>query len=252
VENQALVELRIMTTNAAGNDEWVGVDDISVTAGGGPVTPTLNINDVTQAETNAGTTTFTFTVSLTSPAGVGGVTFDIATADGTAHDGNPVGEDNDYVAKSETGRTIPAGNTTATFTVTVNGDTTQEANETFFVNVTNIVGATAGDTQGLGTISNDDVTITPIHTIQGSGSTSPLAATSVSTTGIVTGLKTNGFFMQEPDATVDADPNTLKGSSSSPHLLRLRRQQLVTTYRLPPQCRSLSQVQIRLVRRRPN
>jgi hypothetical protein len=58
-ENQPLVQVRIMSTNAVGSDEWVGVDDIIVTAGGGPVTPTLNINDVTQAEGNAGTTTFT-------------------------------------------------------------------------------------------------------------------------------------------------------------------------------------------------
>src|SRR5437016_10758413 len=41
-------------------------------------TPTLNINDVTMAEGNSGTTTFTFTVSLTQPAPAGGVTFDIA------------------------------------------------------------------------------------------------------------------------------------------------------------------------------
>jgi hypothetical protein len=38
--NQALVEIRIITTNALGSDEWVGVDDISVTAGGGGGTPT--------------------------------------------------------------------------------------------------------------------------------------------------------------------------------------------------------------------
>ncbi|MEP6703246.1 MAG: VCBS repeat-containing protein [Acidobacteriota bacterium] len=30
--NQALVQVRIITTNAVGNDEWVGIDDISVTA----------------------------------------------------------------------------------------------------------------------------------------------------------------------------------------------------------------------------
>ena len=71
---------------------------------------------------NAGTTTFTFTVSLSAPAGPGGVTFDIATADGTAQDDNPVAEDNDYVAKSLTGQTIPAGSSTYTFDVTVNGD----------------------------------------------------------------------------------------------------------------------------------
>lgn len=28
--NAALVQLRIMTTNAVGNDEWVGVDNISI------------------------------------------------------------------------------------------------------------------------------------------------------------------------------------------------------------------------------
>jgi len=35
-DNQALLEIRIMTTNAPSNDEWVGIDDISVTAGAAP------------------------------------------------------------------------------------------------------------------------------------------------------------------------------------------------------------------------
>ncbi|HEX2834333.1 MAG TPA: IPTL-CTERM sorting domain-containing protein [Thermoanaerobaculia bacterium] len=156
VDNQALVQVRIMTTNAVGNDEWVGIDDIVVSSSALPVGPTLNIDDVSLGEGNAGGTTFTFTVSLTAPAGVGGVTFDIATADGTAEDDVPATEDNDYVAQSLTSQTIPAGSSTFAFNVTVNGDTAIEANETFFVNVTNIVNATAGDTQGQGTITNDD------------------------------------------------------------------------------------------------
>jgi len=222
IPNGATFFIRWTDLDATGADDGLAVDDFSLTPNTGAVTPTVNINDVTQAETNSGTTTFTFTVSLTSapPVGTPAVTFDIATADGSAHDGNPVGEDNDYAAKSETGRTIAAGNTTAVFTVTVNGDTTPEANETFFVNVTNISGATPGDTQGLGTISNDDVTITPIHTIQGSGSTSPLVGNSLTTTGIVTGLRTNGFFLQAKDIDIDADPNTSEGvfvfTSSAP------------------------------------
>lgn len=32
-ENQPLVQLRIITTNATGNDEWIGVDNITVTSG---------------------------------------------------------------------------------------------------------------------------------------------------------------------------------------------------------------------------
>ncbi len=47
-------------------------------------TPTISINDVSQAEGNSGTTNFAFTVSLSSPAPAGGVSFDINSADGTA------------------------------------------------------------------------------------------------------------------------------------------------------------------------
>nr|WP_099206288.1 putative Ig domain-containing protein [Xanthomonas citri] len=112
--------------------------------------PVLSINDVSVNEGNAGTTNATFTVSLSAPAGAGGVSFDIATADGTATAGV------DYVASSLTGQTIPAGSSSATFTVLVNGDTLAEPNETFFVNVSNVTGATVSDGQGLGTIVNDD------------------------------------------------------------------------------------------------
>ncbi|AZR36764.1 autotransporter domain-containing protein [Xanthomonas vasicola] len=112
--------------------------------------PVLSINDVSVNEGDAGTTNATFSVSLSAPAGAGGVSFDIATADGTATAGA------DYVASSLTGQTIPAGSSSATFTVLVNGDTLAEPNETFFVNVSNVTGATVSDGQGLGTIVNDD------------------------------------------------------------------------------------------------
>ena len=222
-DNQPLVQLRIITTNAPSNDEWIGIDDINITSGSATPTPTptpsLSINDVTQAEGNAGVSTFTFTVSLSQVA-AGNVTFDIATADGTAQDDNPATEDNDYVAKSETGRTILAGNTSATFTVDVNGDAVTEPNETFFVNITNVSGAAAGDVQGLGTIQNDDLSLLAIHDIQGNGAASPFNGSPVSTRGIVTLLKADGYFLQEPDGSVDADPNTSEGifvfTSSAP------------------------------------
>ena len=50
---------------------------------------------------------------------------------------------------------------------------------------------------------------TPIYTIQGSGSTSPLLGQSVTTTGVVTKLLNNGFFMQDPVG--DGDPLTSDG-----------------------------------------
>lgn len=46
--NQSLLQIRVITTNAGGSDEWVGVDDISVTgdsAGGGTPTPTPPARD---------------------------------------------------------------------------------------------------------------------------------------------------------------------------------------------------------------
>jgi predicted extracellular nuclease len=209
----ATFAIRWTDTDATGADDGLSVDDFSITPQAPPATPALSINDVTQAEGNAGTTTFTFTVSLSSPAGAGGASFDIATQDNTA-----TTADNDYQQKSLTGQTIPQGSSTYNFDVLVNGDTNAEPNETFFVNVTNVSGATVSDGQGLGTISNDDVTLTPIHTIQGAAHFSPLNAQSVTTTGIVTAIKSNGFWIQDPNP--DSDDATSEGifvfTSSTP------------------------------------
>jgi large repetitive protein len=73
--------------------------------------PNLSINTVSLNEGNAGTTTFTFTVSLSAPAGPGGVTFDIATDDDYAS------APPDYTPKSLVSQTIPAGGSTYTFSV---------------------------------------------------------------------------------------------------------------------------------------
>ena len=51
---------------------------------------------------------------------------------------------------------FPTGTTTRTITVPVNGDTTPEANETFFVNLSAPGNAVISDGQGVGTIVNDD------------------------------------------------------------------------------------------------
>ncbi len=211
--NQPEVQVRIITANAAGNDEWVGIDDLNITAGIAPLS--LSINDVTQAEGNSGTTNFTFIVSLNAAAPMGGVSYTVNTADGSATLAN-----NDYQQILNLNDSIPEGQMSKTVTVLVNGDMTSEPNETFLVNVTNVTGASVSDGQGVGTITNDDISITQIHDIQGNGSASPLVGASVTTSGIVTGLRSNGFYIQTPDAGVDADPNTSEGllvfTSSAP------------------------------------
>ncbi len=86
------------------------------------------------------------------------------------------------------------------------------------------LGATISDAQVRSGSANIALTIEPpviaIHDIQGSGNVSPHTGELVATTGIVTGVKSNGFFIQTPDANVDSDPNTSEGifvfTSSAP------------------------------------
>ena len=118
-----------------------------------PPLPTLSISDVTLAEGNTGTTNATFTVTL-SASSAQQVTVAYATANGTATAGS------DYTAKSGT-LTFAPGVTTQPIAVAVTGDTAIEANETFFVNLTTPVNATIADSQGVGTITNDDSTPPP-------------------------------------------------------------------------------------------
>ncbi len=114
------------------------------------VKPSLSINDVTLNEGNSGTTAFTFTVTLSSPS-TETVTVGYGTADGTAL------QSSDYQSASGT-LTFAPGVTSQTITVSANGDTTVESNETFYVNLTSASSnATIADGQGLATILNDDI-----------------------------------------------------------------------------------------------
>jgi hypothetical protein len=114
-------------------------------------TPQLSIDDVTHAEGNVGTTSYTFTVTL-SRASDQTVTVDYATADDTA-----TVADNDYTAIPTTQLSFAPGETTKQFTVTVIGDNKLEPNEQFFVNLSNAsAGAGIFDAQGIGMITNDD------------------------------------------------------------------------------------------------
>ena len=176
----------------------------------------LTIDNVIAREGTGGTTSFDFTISLSAPAGAGGVTFDIETSDGTA-----TTADGDYTGQSLTGQTIPEGSSSYGFSVDVGGDATAEPDESFSVDVSNAVGAEIADGEGLGTIVDDDscgLAFTPIHDIQGGGSASPIAGTSVTTEGVVVGDNEGpitsgirGFYIQGTDAGADANSDTSEG-----------------------------------------
>ena len=133
-----------------------------------PAVGNISIGDVTVSEGNAGTKTASFTVSH---SGSEAFAVDFATANGTAT------ASSDYVAAAGT-LNFAAGQATQTVSVTINGDTTVEANETFFVNLSNATnGGTILDAQGLGTISNDDGIVSPtvvaVHDMAAIGSADP-------------------------------------------------------------------------------
>ncbi len=107
-----------------------------------PPIPVMTINDVSATEGNSGSKTFVFTVSL-SAASASAISVRVATANGTATSG---GNNRDYSSTSGT-LTIPAGATSRTVSVTVRGDTRVENNETFFVNLSNVVGARLATTR---------------------------------------------------------------------------------------------------------
>ena len=115
-----------------------------------PVVPAISIGDVVVSEGDAGTKLTNFTVSL-SAVSASPVTFDISTDAGTAAPGV------DFVSKALAGQSIPAGQSSYNFSVAIIGDLAIENNETFTVNLGNVVGSNVGDSQAQGRINNDDL-----------------------------------------------------------------------------------------------
>ena len=110
--------------------------------------PTLSVDNVTVTEGNSGNVNANLTVSLNAPSGRA-VSVQYATADGTAF--APA----DYTATSGN-LNFAAGQTTQQVTVLVRGDTLDEANETFTLNLSNAVNAAIADGTGTVTITDDD------------------------------------------------------------------------------------------------
>lgn len=110
--------------------------------------PTLSIGDASVAEGNAGTTTLSLSVTLSSAA-AGRVSVGYATTNGTATAGV------DYVAQTGT-LAFKAGETTKAIVVDVTADTVAEQDETLAIALTNPVGARIADGTATGTITNDD------------------------------------------------------------------------------------------------
>jgi hypothetical protein len=159
------VTTQTITVSVAGDeidevDETIGIkltEALNATIGRAQATatildndppPTVSISDLSIQEGDAGVKTANLTVNLSKASGQQ-ISLQYATADNSAFAGT------DYVATAGT-LNFAAGETQKVVAVQINGDTFFEADETFFVNLTNPVNVTLFDAQGAGTIANDD------------------------------------------------------------------------------------------------
>jgi hypothetical protein len=109
----------------------------------------VSMSNASVKEGNSGTTSLVYTVSL-DQSPLSAVTVGYSTANGTATAAS------DYVTTAGT-LVLGIGQTSATISVPVLGDTVREPNETVLANLTSVsANALIADGQGVGTILNDD------------------------------------------------------------------------------------------------
>jgi|GEM_PF-376245 len=167
-DNAAKLEIRILTTNAGGSDEWVGIDDIVVSSTSAGAT--LSIDDTAAYEGTGGANSIVFTVTRTGDTS-GASTADWTVTPGSGSFGASAG---DFAAAQPlTGQvSFAAGEASKTITLALLTDSDPEADEGFTVTLSNAAGATFADASATGTIVNDDgppplVTITDVSQAEG-------------------------------------------------------------------------------------
>ena len=201
------------------------VPAFNVTAGD---TSSVSIGDVSVAEGDAGETIMTFTVTRSDANSA--FTLDYATSDGTATAGTDAAN-GDYRATSGTLTFDVGGPLTQTISVSIFGDTVTEPSETLNVNLSNLQQTTGttviADGAALGTILNDDITLSYIHDVQGPAFFSPILAAEgirafnvastqeVTVQAIVTAIDTQGsvqgFYISEETSDWDSSALTSEG-----------------------------------------
>jgi VCBS repeat-containing protein len=167
--------------------------------------PTVNLSVSANTGTEAGTTVITVTATASSAvSGDQTVNLDITGTGITT---------GDYTLTNST-ITIPSGAIAGTVTFTVVDDALVEGTETAILTISNpSSGLTLDSTTSQNiVITDNDIAITKISAIQGSGATAAL--TGIKTIqGIVTraffgATKLNGFYVQEEDADTDSNSAT--------------------------------------------
>lgn len=215
-DGQAQVEVRILTTNAAGNDEWIGIDDINVSSSAGPAVDTTPPTLVSSSPSDNATGVAPGTdIVLNFSELVQAVSGDITVTDGAGDT-----------------RVITLGGADPDGTVVFNGSTVTidlSTDLAFGKSYDVVVPAGAiedlagNDFAGIALDALDFSTanLTLISTVQGAGAASPLVGQTVTVEAIVVGdfqngdadgkRNLNGFYLQEEASDSDGNPLTSEG-----------------------------------------
>ena len=187
------MQVRVITADAAGADEWVGIDNISVTGtpggGGGPAEPVASC---------PATLTTVFGTAASAPVSATDADSAIASIaiTSTPVSGITLAPAGSGAAMLEVAATTAAGAYPVTIMFATDDDPPQTVSCTVTVSV---------------------LPITLISDVQGDGPASLLDGQDVIVEGIVTSMFTtidlpDGFFVQEEDADADDDPATVGGA----------------------------------------
>ncbi len=170
--------------------------------------PSITINDPSVVEGNSGSKSMNFVITLSNPTSTQ-LSVPFSLANGTANVGS------DYQTNSGS-FSVFAGNVTATVSIGINGDTTVEPDETFFMNLGSLAGATIAKSQGTGTIINDDglaspgISISDVTTGEGNAGTTNFNFT-VSLTASSASTITVNYATADGTATAPSDYATKSG-----------------------------------------
>jgi predicted extracellular nuclease len=195
VDGQPVVEVRVMTSDAAGSDEWVGIDDITVSSSAADAAPV--VSSTTPSGGAAGVVrSANITIDFSEPVAVTGSWFSISCATSGSHAATASGGPQSFTLDPDSDF---AFSETCTVTIFASQVTDQDASD-------------PPDNMASNHVFSFTVETPPvdIHQVQGASHISPLNGTTVSgVEGIVTWDRPDSFYMQDP--TPDADEATSEG-----------------------------------------
>jgi hypothetical protein len=169
--------------------------------------PGFKVDDVSVDEGNVGTKALTFTVTRTGPT-TSAVSVGYATVDASATAGS------DYKGGSRT-LSFEAGQATRAVSATIIGDTTMEPKETFQLKLSGSSGPPIIDATGVGTIANDDATLSidDASVVEGNSGSKPATFT-VTRFGRTSGAAQVDWATANGTATASNDYNSASGTLS--------------------------------------